>query len=110
MDAFLVAASITGTSENVIVSPKEDATISCTATGNPMSDEFITWKRDDFPDFMARTSTMYDKNGTSFLRISAVSREDLGKFKCIVNNGIGNTTTKDVMLIVKRKVLCVVTK
>lgn len=81
----------------------EDATLSCTADGNPLSDDSITWKRDDFPDFDARTSVMYDKNGTSYLRISGVSREDLGSFRCIVNNGVGNVSQKDVMLIVKRK-------
>ncbi|KAJ8946977.1 hypothetical protein NQ318_015915 [Aromia moschata] len=58
---------------------------------------------DDFPEFAARTSVMYDKNGTSFLRISGVTREDLGAFQCIVGNGIGNVTTRDVMLIVKHK-------
>lgn len=46
---------------------------------------------------------MYDKNGTSYLRISGVTREDLGNFQCVASNGIGNTTIKDVMLIVKRK-------
>ncbi|CAH0546788.1 unnamed protein product [Brassicogethes aeneus] len=96
-------ASVLAISENVIVNPKEDATLSCTADGNPLSDDSITWKRDDFPEFDARTSVMYDKNGTSYLRISAVTREDLGKFQCIVNNGVGNTTTRDVMLIVKHK-------
>lgn len=97
------AASIAATSENVIVNPLEDATLSCTADGNPLSDNSITWKRDDFPDFDARTSVMYDKNGTSYLRISSVTRDDLGSFRCTVNNGVGNTTYKDVMLIVKRK-------
>ncbi|KAH1018792.1 hypothetical protein HUJ05_006493 [Dendroctonus ponderosae] len=96
-------ASILQTSETVIVNPKEDATLSCSADGNPMADDTITWKRDDFPDFDARTSIMYDKNGTSHLRITQVTREDLGMFQCIANNGIGNATTKNVMLIVKHK-------
>lgn len=91
------------TSENVIVNPKEDATLSCTADGNPLDEDTVTWKRDDFPNFAARTSVMYDKNGTSYLRISSVTREDLGNFQCIVSNGVGNTTVKDVMLIIKRK-------
>lgn len=69
-----------------------------------MSDDSIQWKREDFPDFNARTSVMYDKNGTSYLRISGVTREDLGNFECVVNNGIGsNSTSKNVMLIVKRE-------
>lgn len=96
-------ASITAVSKNVIVNPDEEATLSCSADGNPLQDDMITWKRDDMENFDARTSVMYDKNGTSYLRISGVTRKDLGTFQCVVNNGVGNTTTKDVMLIVKRK-------
>lgn len=100
---LLDPASITQTSETVIVNPKEDATLSCTADGNPLADDTITWKRDDFPDFDARTSVMYDKNGTSYLRITQVTRDDLGTFQCIANNGVGNATIRDVLLIVKHK-------
>ncbi|KAL3284555.1 hypothetical protein HHI36_018712 [Cryptolaemus montrouzieri] len=97
-------ATIVATSENVIANAKEDATLSCSAEGNPLSDDSIVWKRDDFADFNARTSIMYDKNGTSYLRITGVTREDLGNFECIVNNGVGNNaTSKNVMLIVKHK-------
>ncbi|XP_060520055.1 nephrin isoform X3 [Cylas formicarius] len=96
-------ASIIQTSETVVSNPKEDATLSCTADGNPLADDTITWKRDDFPDFDARTSVMYDKNGTSYLRITQVTREDLGNFQCIANNGVGNSSVKEVMLIVKHK-------
>lgn len=85
------------------MNPNEDATLSCTAEGNPLGDDTITWKRDDFPDFDARTSVVYDKNGTSNLRISRVTRDDLGSFLCIVNNGVGNSSSKEVMLIVKRE-------
>lgn len=87
----------------MIVRPEEDATLSCTAEGNPISDDTITWSRDDIPDFNAKTSVMYDKNGTSYLRISKVVREDMGNFKCSVNNGIGKTSSKNVLLIVKHK-------
>lgn len=86
----------------MIVNSKEDATLSCTADGNPLDENTIVWKRDNFPDFSARTSVMYDKNGTSYLRISHVTREDLGNFQCIADNGVGNATIKNVMLIIKR--------
>ncbi|KAG5873298.1 hypothetical protein JTB14_021786 [Gonioctena quinquepunctata] len=99
----LYAASISKVSENVIVNPKENATLSCTADGNPLADDTITWKRDDFPDFASRTSVKYDKNGTSYLRISAVTRDDLGNFLCLVNNRVGNSSSKEIMLIVKHK-------
>lgn len=87
----------------MIVNAKEDATLSCTVDGNPLDENTISWKRDDFPDFSTRTSVMYDKNGTSYLRISQVTREDLGNFQCTADNGVGNATVKNVMLIIKRK-------
>ncbi|KAJ3641993.1 hypothetical protein Zmor_028460 [Zophobas morio] len=97
------AATIVATSESVIVNPNETAILWCTADGNPLSDGTITWKRDAFPDFDSHTSVMYHKKGTSYLRITHVTRNDLGNFQCTVNNGVGNVTTKDVMLIVKHK-------
>ncbi|KAK5640308.1 hypothetical protein RI129_011119 [Pyrocoelia pectoralis] len=97
------SATIVSISENVIANSQEDATLSCSVEGNPMRDDSIVWKRSDFPDFDARTSVMYDKNGTSYLRITAVTREDLGHFQCTANNGIGNATVRDVLLIVKHK-------
>lgn len=97
------AASIKSVSENVIVDQGEEATLSCTADGNPLSDDTITWKRDDMEDFDARTSVTYDRNGTSYLKISDVTREDLGNFQCVVDNEVGNASSRAVMLIVKRK-------
>lgn len=85
-----------------MVNPGEDATLSCTADGNPLNDDSIAWKRDNYPDFDLKTMITYDKNGTSYLRIGSVTREDLGTFQCVVSNGIGNHTTRDVLLIVKR--------
>lgn len=104
---FLDPPSIIRISEGVIVNSKEDATLFCTTDANPLDENTITWKRDDFPKFSERTSIVYDKNGTSYLRISQVTREDLGNFQCIADNGIGNATVKNVMLIIKRK-LCTV--
>lgn len=94
--------SITRISEGVIVNAKEDATLSCTVHANPLDENTITWKRDDFPNFSERTSIVYDKNGTSYLKISQVTREDLGNFQCKADNGIGNSTVRNVMLIIKR--------
>lgn len=90
-------------SENVIVDQGKEATLTCTAVGNPLGDDTITWKRDDIKDFDARTVVTYDKNGTSYLKISDVTREDLGSFQCVADNGVGNSSARDVMLIVKRK-------
>lgn len=86
------------------MSPSEDATLSCTVDANPLNDDTIIWKRENYPDFDSKTMTTYDKNGTSYLRIGSVTREDLGYFQCVASNGIGNQTIRDVLLIVKRMV------
>lgn len=96
-------STIKSVSENVVVNPGDDATLSCTAEGNPLNEDSITWKRENYPDFDSKTMITYDRNGTSYLRIGSVTREDLGPFQCVVSNGIGNQTVKDVLLIVKRK-------
>lgn len=103
--SFLDAASIVAISESVIVDQGDEATLSCTADGNPLTDDTITWKRDNMEDFEVRTTVTYDKNGTSYLKINDVTREDLGNFQCVADNGVGNSSTRDVMLIVKRKFL-----
>lgn len=72
-------------------------------TGNPLLEEHITWKRDDYEEFSSKTSTTYEKNGTSYLHVKKAVREDVGAFQCIANNGVGNKTIKDVWLLVRFK-------
>jgi len=43
------------------------------------------------------------RNSTSFLIIKQATREDVGNFQCIVDNGIGGEVKEDVMLVVKFK-------
>lgn len=97
------APAITHISTNIIVAPGEDATLSCTVDAYPITDNDVTWSRADMEDFYPRTSVLWDKNGTSYLRVQSVKREDLGKFVCTAANGVGNATKKEVMLIVKHK-------
>lgn len=40
---------------------------------------------------------------TSYLVIEKPTREDVGNFQCIVDNGIGGEVRQDVMLVVKFK-------
>ncbi|XP_018320439.1 nephrin isoform X2 [Agrilus planipennis] len=96
-------ATIMSVSENVVVSPEEDATLWCSVSGNPLKDDTVAWKRVGF-DFEGRAVITYDKNNrTSWLQIKRVTRDDLGEFQCIAQNGIGNSSVRDVMLIVKHK-------
>lgn len=94
--------SITATSHGVSVSPKEDAELWCRFDGSPLGPDNVSWRRSDFPDFDQRTNINW-LNNTSFLTIRQAKKEDIGHFQCVINNGYGNETSKNVFLIVKRK-------
>lgn len=47
--------------------------------------------------------TFEPRNLTSSLVIKQAKREDVGNFQCVVDNGIGSETRKDVMLVVRFK-------
>ncbi|XP_073965682.1 nephrin adhesion molecule sticks and stones isoform X2 [Choristoneura fumiferana] len=96
------AAGIVSVSQNGIANPEEDATLSCTASGNPLTAEHIRWEREDY-DLESKTITFDPKNFTSYLVIDKATKADVGNFQCVVNNGIGGETRQDVMLVVKFK-------
>ncbi|XP_063835240.1 nephrin [Ostrinia nubilalis] len=96
------AASIKATGQSAIPNQNEDAVLSCTATGNPLNSEHIRWQRKNY-DMSSKTVIFEPKNSTSYLTIPKATREDVGNFQCIVNNGVGKETKQDVMLVVKFK-------
>ena len=85
-----------------MVKPEEDAQLYCTVDGNPLSEENVTWKAKNFKKLDARTTRKFT-NSTSYLLVHSPTREDTGAFQCIVNNGIGNETSKSVHLLIKCK-------
>lgn len=85
----------------MIVNPGEEATLSCTVDGKPLTEEHIRWERDDY-DMDERTTTSF-KNGTSYLHIKDAQRNDVGYFRCIADNRVTNPTSRDVLLITKCK-------
>ncbi|CAH0718626.1 unnamed protein product, partial [Brenthis ino] len=95
-------ASIKYVGQSEIADPNEDAVLACTASGNPLTADHIRWERKGF-DMASRTITFDPKNHTSYLTIEKATREDVGLFKCIANNGIGSESKEDVMLVVKFK-------
>ena len=101
---FSDPANIRDAPEFVMVSPGEDAQLYCMAEGNPLSESHVSWRREGFSDsdMEQRTVRTY-RNGTSFLMVQQPTREDNGNFICVVNNGIGNESTRAVYLIVKCK-------
>ncbi|XP_067629154.1 nephrin isoform X1 [Eurosta solidaginis] len=91
--------TIKAVSENVIVNPGEDAVLSCTVEGKPLTEEHIKWERVAY-DMSAKTTTSF-MNGTSYLKINSAQREDVGNFRCVADNRVANPTNRDVLLIVK---------
>nr|XP_036227373.1 nephrin isoform X5 [Bactrocera oleae]XP_036227374.1 nephrin isoform X5 [Bactrocera oleae] len=91
--------AIKAISENVVVNPGEDAMLSCTVEGKPLTDEHIKWERVAY-DMTVKTTTSF-VNNTSFLHIKDARRGDVGNFRCIADNRVANPTNRDVLLIVK---------
>ncbi|XP_055703613.1 nephrin [Phlebotomus papatasi] len=91
--------TITGISENVVVNPGEDAMLSCSVEGKPLTLEHVRWERMNY-DMTIKTSTTF-VNATSYLHIKNAQREDVGHFRCIADNRVANPTSRDVLLVVK---------
>nr|XP_034837509.1 nephrin [Maniola hyperantus] len=95
-------AGIQAVSQSALSNPNENALLSCTATGNPLTAEHIKWQRKGY-DLSSATITFDARNQTSYLLIERATREDVGRFQCVVNNGISGETRQEVMLVVKFK-------
>ncbi|BFG03936.1 nephrin [Drosophila madeirensis] len=91
--------TIKAVSENIIVNPGEDAMLSCSVEGKPLTEEHVKWERVGY-DMTVKTSTTF-ANGTSYLHLKNAQREDVGNFRCVADNRVANPTNRDVLLIVK---------
>lgn len=92
--------TIKSISENVIADPGEEATLSCTVEGKPLTEEHVRWERIGYN--MKKTEITF-VNGTSYLHIKNAQRADVGNFRCVADNRVANPTSRDVLLIVKCK-------
>ena len=80
--------NITSISSNLAVNQTDLVTLNCAADGNPAPS--ITWTR------------VSDDSAVTFpLRITG--KQDEGPYRCIANNGVGNSSTKDVFISVESK-------
>ncbi|XP_041449214.1 LOW QUALITY PROTEIN: nephrin [Drosophila obscura] len=86
-------------SENIIVNPGEEAVLSCSVEGKPLTEEHVKWERVGY-DMTVKTSTKF-ANGTSYLHLKDAQREDVGNFRCVADNRVANPTNRDVLLVVK---------
>lgn len=71
--------------------------------GNPLNENHIRWERVDY-EMSEKTKTSFE-NGTSYLHISNAQRDDIGHFRCIADNRVANPISRDVLLIVKCKMM-----
>lgn len=85
----------------MITNPGDDATLSCSVEGKPLTEEHVKWERLGY-DMTVKTRTTF-VNGTSYLHIKNARREDVGNFRCVADNRVANPTSRDVLLIVKCK-------
>lgn len=94
-------ASIGSISENTLVSPGDEAVLSCRVDGKPLTEEHVRWERAGY-DMSVKTTTKF-VNGTSYLHIANAQRADVGNYRCVADNRVANPTSRDVLLIVKCK-------
>lgn len=101
-------AVITHISETITVNPGENATLECTMVGMPVEERHIRWERVSDPgyDIDSRTTTTFTNASAPtaklYLHIKNPQREDVGSFRCVVNNRYAKTNpnSREVLFIV----------
>ena len=90
----------------IITDPSDDKvkegknrTFYCNATGNPLP--AISWKKDGYS--IGSNSRITYSGESNELTIINVYRTDSGKYHCVANNSIGNTSSDAATLVVECK-------
>ncbi|XP_018404360.1 PREDICTED: nephrin-like [Cyphomyrmex costatus] len=90
-------------SSGIVYPPGIEAKLFCEVDGSPIGDEYVTWQKiGSNPELPGRYSTSFI-NRTSYLHIENPSQEDVGEYRCKVNNGIGNVTSDSILFITNFK-------
>ncbi|XP_077276716.1 sticks and stones isoform X2 [Temnothorax americanus] len=90
-------------SSGIVYPPGIEAKLFCEVDGSPIGDEYVTWQKiGSNPELPGRYSTSF-VNRTSYLHIEYPSQEDVGEYRCKVNNGIGNVTSDPILFITNFK-------
>ncbi|XP_035212291.1 nephrin-like isoform X2 [Stegodyphus dumicola] len=91
----LYPATIYNISASTEVAEGETAHLECSADGNPLTEDTITWKGTDM-----RLLTFTNELGHSILTILNASRKDAGVLECVADNGIGLPSVRSTKLVV----------
>ena len=102
---YLDPATIVQIKQVVMVDEGSDAVLECKAAGNPLTTSTVTWRREGF-DMQGRTVLSSTQNGTAYLTVNDITRNDTGAFECVASNGIGGETVEKTWLVVK----CTITR
>ncbi|EZA58762.1 Nephrin [Ooceraea biroi] len=90
-------------SSGIVYPPGIEAKLFCEVDGSPIGDEYVTWQKvGSNPELPGGYSTSF-VNRTSYLHIDSPSQEDVGEYRCKVNNGIGNVTSDPILFITNFK-------
>ena len=87
-----------------LVSPGEDGVLTCSVDANPITENTLSWHRDSF-DWASSRVSVFSRNGTSYLTVHNVTKEDTGQFQCRADNGVGQAAAT-AALLVKRERCC----
>ena len=88
---------ITKHPQNVTETGRNNVTLTCNATGNPVPQ--LSWFKDK--DLVESNDRIYLSANNSLLTITDVNRNDIGGYLCVAHTEVGNDTSIIVILNVK---------
>ena len=92
---------ITAHPGSVATPERDNLTLTCNATGNPIPT--ISWTRDGSPVNTTTNSRISFSENKKQLTITNVNRTDSGEYQCVASNELGNATTNVATLDVQCK-------
>ncbi|KAJ6637534.1 Lachesin [Pseudolycoriella hygida] len=88
------------TSSDVIVPEGSSVKITCRATGIPYPN--VTWRREDGAEIVLKDSTgtkqLVNSYGGEVLKLTKLSRSEMGSYLCIASNGVPPSVSKRILL------------
>ncbi|GFR27850.1 uncharacterized protein TNCT_254851 [Trichonephila clavata] len=94
----LYPAVIFNITESIEIAEGESAQLECSADGNPLSEDTLTWRRQDSSG--TPLVSINSEPGHSILTVSNVTRKDAHVLECVADNGVGPPSVRAAHLIV----------
>ncbi|GFY74005.1 neurotrimin [Trichonephila inaurata madagascariensis] len=94
----LYPAVIFNITESIEIAEGESAQLECSADGNPLSEDTLTWRRQDSSG--TPLVSINSEPGHSILTVSNVTRKDAHVLECVADNGVGPPSVRAAHIIV----------